>query len=313
MFFVISGFLISASFERSNNVSSYFIKRAFRIYPALWLCILITIPVIYVVGKINFFNYQTIPWLFSQFVGVIYTPEFLKGYGFGSYNGSLWTIPVELQFYVLIPIVYWIGSKLLAGKTTTLVIASLFVAFVIMAYLFTASYPAEGVSGETTIQKLIRYSFVPHFYLFLFGVLLRRLTVHSSPFIEGKGLWWTIAFIATSFVMPLTPASGIVLKLMLGVTTISLAYTLTGLSHRILRGNDISYGVYIFHGLVIGVFVELGLRDSYGYAVAVYVTSCLLAWASWTYLENPILKLKHTKISGASSLARFFGSTVANR
>lgn len=37
-----------------------------------------------------------------------YNPDWLRGFGTGVLNGSLWSIPVELQYYVLLP--FLIGS-----------------------------------------------------------------------------------------------------------------------------------------------------------------------------------------------------------
>jgi peptidoglycan/LPS O-acetylase OafA/YrhL len=45
IFFVISGFLISLSYERSSGLKSYCRNRVLRIYPGLWCCILSTILV----------------------------------------------------------------------------------------------------------------------------------------------------------------------------------------------------------------------------------------------------------------------------
>src|SRR6478752_5590011 len=39
IFFMISGFLVTASFERRPNLQDYFVSRFLRIYPALWACL----------------------------------------------------------------------------------------------------------------------------------------------------------------------------------------------------------------------------------------------------------------------------------
>ena len=39
IFFFLSGFLISRSWERSPSASEYFRNRALRLFPALWTCI----------------------------------------------------------------------------------------------------------------------------------------------------------------------------------------------------------------------------------------------------------------------------------
>lgn len=102
IFFVISGYLISRSFEKGHDLKNYFRNRILRIYPGLWGCLIVTILTATIFGKINFINFSTIPWVLAQIAGIIYTPDILKNYGFGSYNGSLWTISIELQFYILL-------------------------------------------------------------------------------------------------------------------------------------------------------------------------------------------------------------------
>ena len=101
MFFVMSGFLISSSLERNSDLYQYFTNRFSRIFPGLWVCVLLTIVVFSVLAGVNFLHVEAIPWLIAQFAGFIYTPSFLNDFGYGSYNGSLWTLVVELQFYAI--------------------------------------------------------------------------------------------------------------------------------------------------------------------------------------------------------------------
>src|SRR4051812_7426859 len=171
MFFMISGYLISASYERKPDLKTYFRNRALRIYPALWCCIILTILTLTIVLKINFFNKEFIPWVISNCIGIIYTPHFLSQFGFGSYNGSLWIIPVELQFYILLPIVYFLISRVTKSevkKTTMFII--LFVLFTTLSY-FIFRYATDPTGKETTFEKILRYTFVPRYFLFLLGVV----------------------------------------------------------------------------------------------------------------------------------------------
>jgi peptidoglycan/LPS O-acetylase OafA/YrhL len=289
MFFSISGFLISASFERSSDVRSYARNRILRIYPGLWCCIFLTVLVASLCG-VSFLNRQAPIWLVSQLVGGIYTPHFLKVFGFGSYNGSLWTIPIELQFYLLLPVVYLWARKLNYSTSYFVAVWALFVCIAVGTRLL--FNPLVEYEHEDVLHKLYRYSFAPHIYLFLTGVLLQRLAAHKSKWISGKGAYWLIAYLAFYFILPHYAPVLISAALLLAVATVSVAYTAPGISHTILRGHDISYGVYIYHGLLINLFVELGLLGQWKYLAILAGCAYLIAYLSWIGVEKRFLRRK---------------------
>jgi len=294
IFFVISGFLISLSYERSSGLKSYCRNRVLRIYPGLWCCILSTILVAALLGC-NFANNQAVVWVASQLAGAIYTPEFLKSFGVGSYNGSLWTIPVELQFYFLLPALYWLTRRGTSDRTAYFCLAWL--AFVAIGFAASAMFtPLDGSAGEPTVQKLLRYSFLPHFYLFLSGVLLQRLNAHQSKWIAGKGGYWLAAYLALYVALPNTPLAYVPSTLLLGIVTVSMAYTAPRISLKLLRGNDISYGVYIYHGLLVNIIVELRLADRVEFWMVAGCTY-LIGYLSWIAVERPFLRRKEQTIS----------------
>ncbi|TMH77664.1 MAG: acyltransferase [Betaproteobacteria bacterium] len=295
IFFVISGFLISASYERSSSLKSYSRNRVLRIYPGLWCCVLATILVTTLCG-FSFANSQAPLWIISQLAGAIYTPGFLKNFGFGSYNGSLWTIPVELQFYFLLPALYWLTRKGAKDQTSYFWLA--WFAFVAIALAASLMFPPlENPEGEPTLQKLIRYSFFPHFFLFLSGVLLQRIKAYESRWIVGKGVYWLVAYLAFYYVVPTTSVTYVPTTLLLGIVTVSMAYTAPGISQKILRGNDISYGVYIYHGLMINILVEIGLTGRAEYFVLLAACTYLAGYVSWIAIERPFLRKKEQTIS----------------
>ena len=111
IFFVISGFLISTAYERSRSgITSYFRNRFLRLYPALWTSFALSLGVLLVAGYLTWSFVSSkagLFWLFGQVTFVQYfNPSHLRDFGTGVLNGSLWTIPVELQFYILLPILY---------------------------------------------------------------------------------------------------------------------------------------------------------------------------------------------------------------
>lgn len=296
MFFVMSGFLISASLERNHDLRIYFKNRAFRIFPALWTCIILTVIVIPSVSHISFLSVKAIPWFFAQCIGLIYTPGFLKSFGFGSYNGSLWTIPLELQFYVVLPVLYFIASKISARRNiTTIIIAVACAIFCFITYYVKVHYDADNFSFNNT-PKFLRYSFIPNIYLFLFGVVLQRLEIYKADWMYGKGLYWLAGYLCISYLIPTSNLTYIFKLFCLGITTISMAYTLPSLANRVLKGNDISYGVYIYHGLVLGVIVQLRLFNNTGYILVLLLVTFLLATLSWIFIEKPSMKRKEKSI-----------------
>jgi peptidoglycan/LPS O-acetylase OafA/YrhL len=289
MFFMISGYLISASLERNHDLGIYFKNRALRIFPGLWGCLFITVIVFSITG-VSFLNAGALKWLPAQMVGIIYTPGFLSHYGFGSYNGALWSITVELQFYVVLPILYFLIPK----KNSTYWFLSLIVIFGVINYwLGTHTYP---------YQKLVGFSFVPHIYLFLAGVVFQKLQIYKSKFIFNKALYWLIAYLVLIYIVSpylwssaIWPYFAYIKNALLGFTIISIAYTLPGIAKKILRTNDISYGIYIYHGLIMTVIVQEKLTGNVNLFIILLLTYGA-ALLSWLFIEKPFIKRKEKTI-----------------
>ena len=107
IFFALSGFLVTISWINSDfNLKKYLISRCLRIYPALWISAFISFLLLIIFGKYKFaFSLKGILWLLSQSsFFTFWNPDELRDFGTGVVNGSLWTISVELQFYILVPL-----------------------------------------------------------------------------------------------------------------------------------------------------------------------------------------------------------------
>jgi peptidoglycan/LPS O-acetylase OafA/YrhL len=299
IFFVISGYLVSASFERQDNLWRYLKNRFLRIYPGLWACIGVTVIVTTILGykRTHLLDFA---WLPAQLLGLIYTPEFLKHFGVGTYNGSLWTIPIELQFYLVLPLVYFARQRFRKSDSVVPVLLGLFIVIVL---ILNYALPGFNTQQETRIDKVIRYTFVSSFYLFLLGVALQRVHAFRSKIIAGKALYWIAGYVLLMLVLPehLSPVLMVLSYLVLGITTVSVAYTVPKAGEQILRGQDISYGVYIYHGLVINLLVEMNMRPGL-YEIGIVVISTLVLGAvSWKLVEQPFLRKKKRKLEAASA------------
>lgn len=107
VFFTLSGFLVWMSIGRSHTFADYAKKRFWRIYPELWVAVVVEIAVLLCLYK------HVIDWpkmgLFAMGQATIFqfwTPDFLREYGCGCPNGALWTITILIQFYFLSYFVY---------------------------------------------------------------------------------------------------------------------------------------------------------------------------------------------------------------
>ena len=107
--FVISGFLVTASYERTQDLPKFYIKRVFRIYPALMAVIIMPVLIYSVMGIVLFDLKSFGLYLFKSLVYASGGSAFLPKDAIG--NGSLWTIPIQMQFYLITPVLYKVIKK----------------------------------------------------------------------------------------------------------------------------------------------------------------------------------------------------------
>lgn len=309
IFYTISGYLISASYERTTSLTNYFRNRLLRIYPGLWGCLFLTVLVASLFG-FNFINKSAFFWLISQMAGLIYTPSFLADFGFGSYNGSLWTITIELQFYIILPVAYLVMGNRKYSNINLYLLFSLFLIIAVATKLFLTGMFTDH---ESTFEKLVRYSFFPHFYVFLAGVIMQRLKFYKLNWIYGKGLYWLVGYLSVNTLISLfsIPALSILSILLLSVCIISLAYTRTELAHKFLGGNDISYGVYIYHGLLLNILVSFNLFSKPFYVLIVLISAYLLGYFSWILIEKPLLRRKAHILHNQLTISPLIESSIS--
>jgi len=295
MFFTISGFLIFASFDRNNNLKKYFYNRFLRIYPALWLCFILTVILILsfnIISVRDLFRPPMLKWSLAQITFLqFWTPDILRPWGVGTPNGSLWTIPVEIQYYLLLPAV------VLLFKNIRLIYKLVFLA--VCSIVFNSYLSTMVGKEESVFVKLARVNVLPYLYCFLVGAILYMYWDRVKKFIEGKAILWLVIFISYCLAAGTHPSYypkniQMISNILLAVLTISLAYTVPTLG-RILKGNDISYGMYIYHMLVINSLVSLGYTGETKYLFSAIVLTTVLSLLSWLFVEKKALAFK-TKI-----------------
>lgn len=289
IFFLLSGFLIWDSVGRSRNYPDYLKKRFWRIYPELWLGILveiIAIIVFYGIPNIKDFVLFTVS---QSTILQFWTPDSLRRYGCGSPNGALWTICVLIQFYLVV----WFIRKILHNKN--FVVWS--VAFSMSILLGMIPKLLSGYLPEI-ILKLYNQTILNYLYLFLAGAFLAEFKGKLIPRITKYWYVLTAAAVVlytTGIDIPFTNYDI--------VKGILCVYGLIGFSYAFPKLNiktDISYGLYIYHMTVVNVMIMLGMTGKVPYMMLAIAVSAILALVS-------------TKTVGAWASKKKSTSAMSNR
>jgi peptidoglycan/LPS O-acetylase OafA/YrhL len=302
IFFFISGYLISKAYERSPNNLEYAKNRILRLYPALIVCIAVNIMMVGATGYFSiseasnsdiallFFGKTT----FFQF----YNPDFMRAFGDGVLNGSLWTICIELQFYILTPLLYKAsGNNREIKKIFLISLIPIFLVANRSLYLLAPEF------NDEVWWKLYRVSFAPWFYMFLTGILFQRNFDYISSFIEKIPfvpmllLYIGVALVLNRHGFQVGNEISPLLFVILIPVVFRAAYFLPNKINSLMQGNDISYGVYIWHMPIVNQMLYLGYSGHIWQSLLALTLSVFVAVLSWRYIEKPALKKKKISLN----------------
>lgn len=296
IFFFVSGLLVTSSFAR-RSLRSYAEARGRRVFPALWLAFLIALCLLIAFGQIGApeLSMPTFwTWVASQLtVFQVYNPQFLRDFGVGVVNGSLWTIPVEIGFYAILPMIVWLANRASGRPHRTLSIL-----FVVLGLTSFAIHRwIAGHEGDLPLlYKMVKATPLAHLWLFAMGALsylhLDR-AMAASRWLNRFPLGYTYpALVYIVFRLTVGPALPATLEEMIAIPILMAGVFCLGFAApskaAILRGKDLSYSLYLFHMLAVNTFVALGLFG-WGAIIPALTISLLAAWCSWTFVESKAL------------------------
>ena len=295
LFFVMSGFLISASAERSSSVFSYLKKRVARIYPAFLVSAVLTAVI--VLPSISATIVGTSWWMrFGDFVlqtlrlrEFDYTGAFLSNPYPGAINGSVWSIQFEFWCYIGVAFLMTLGllrrRAWLLGIFVLAVAVS--VAFQVEGWVFGGKMLGVVLSSPQLWARLLP--------LYLAGVVfyLYRDRIRMSGWLA----WASVVLLVVAARVPygcaaLFPFAGTYL-------VFYLAFASWLPLHAAGRFGDFSYGTYLYAFPIMQL-----LMRSIGHPVApvllfAYATPLTLiaAVASWYGVERRFLRRGRRKES----------------
>jgi len=282
-FFIVSGFLIFMSFDKSSSYTQYFLKRVKRIAPAYVSVIIISAIFLYFISTKSFNEYFTLDFI-RYIVFNLFTLNFiqptLNGVFENNYlqavNGALWTIKVEIIFYILVPLIAYISDKKkLLTYSIIYILAILY--SLLMIWLFNSSNSQIFLKLEKQIPSQLAFfisgALIYHFY--------KYFTSKIIPILVISVIILYIHYNITD-IYPLYPIS-------LAVFIISFATQLKYLGNFSKFG-DLSFGIYIWHFPVIQIFINYSLFNNLLLGLILFAfTLIFIALISWYFIEKPFL------------------------
>lgn len=293
-FFCISGFLITRSYLNSHSLKSYFIKRAARLLPAYIFVIIVgafafsflsTYSLIDYFKNPQFLKYLAANLTFLNFIEPRLPGVFINNGISSPVNGALWTLKVEVSFYLAIPILISFIEKIKRKYQVFIIIYILSI-----IYKYSLEYYSE-ISGDGIYIMLGRQ--LPGFMsYFISGI---ALNYYFQYFLNNKN--WLFVLGVIVFLAERNTGVEILTPIALSLIVFSIAFSFKKLNSFAKYG-DISYGIYIFHCLIINTVVNLGYferNNPFAVSLIIILIVLIVGFASWHIIEKKFLVRTHIK------------------
>lgn len=295
IFFAISGYLIYLSLERNIKKPKQYLKnRALRIFPALWCSTVVSICLLIISDylKINtLFSKKIIFYIISQLTFFqFWTPDIFRNYGVGVPNGSLWTITVELQFYIILLLIF----KLFKDDKKNIKIMNFLALVSIISNIFIYNF----FDSNILFVKLFSVTIIPYFYNFAIGVYFAKYRKKMIKYLEDKFWYWFIIYNIYIYGFNVYPEYKITIyslisNILLSILTLSFALSCKKINNILPKNLDISYGVYLYHMLFLNYFIYKFGRSMNNEIILIYVfVTIIIAILSWKIIEKPLIDKK---------------------
>ncbi len=290
VFFVISGFTVAKTFGEAVNYRSYLVRRVFRIVPLYWLIICVGL-------LLTRFGIESSFWMQElgaspDLYNLIMHMTMISYFDYRIANSILgveWTIPVEVFWYLVLPLFL---TRPLTPWRSFLAVLCLAVLAGAMAY---ASKKYLGTSQP------VRWSPVANGHWFFIGAMtffLRQRFVASSGVWLVRIAWGGAALYVLSILVSFSGRGEVIaLAVAIFLTCVSPARTSAlarGLSFApMLFLGSISYSIYLVHPIVIALFHKSGVEMPNPFVgfLVIYAATVAISAATYVLIERPTNRL----------------------
>lgn len=290
-FFVISGFLIHQSLERSSSLVSFLRKRFVRIYPGLIMVLLLSVfilgPVFTTLSPATYFGQKgTWAYLLSNLFLLPLSKDLPGVFSHNfetAVNGSLWTLRYEVLFYLALCLFFKtpvpVKKRLFPLLFVVLVVSHLLLKF---DYI----HPPEALAGHLFYFTSLGAYFSGGMTLSLFTD--RLFTHKKAVFFIAAGIFATASLFMQKelfvFAMVAFP-----------VMVITFGYMYMPALHFSRYTGDISYGTYIYAFPLQQALIVMAPTFT---PALLLLPSLLLSWLfgilSWHFVEKKFLAKRRT-------------------
>lgn len=311
VFFVLSGYLITTLLlreeEQTGSISLrlFYLRRALRLFPALWLYLL----VIGIIWSFGWLPHH--PW--HSFVSSLLYVRNLVGRGHET--AHLWSLAIEEQFYLLWPLVL-VGLPRRNGVRLLFALAGL-----VSVTLWRIYAARTGLASAGALYNRSDFRFDGPLFGCALALALRvapqavtwsNSTALRSGLLAIAGIAGIAAWVGLNLNYSVYPGTDITVVCLLGVMLILSQIGARG------RGSDwlawrplvmvgqVSYGMYLWQQLFLGPPTP-GFERIRAFPLGLLATFTVALTSYWC-LEKPLLRLKDKKFHSQAGRA---GSSAA--
>lgn len=283
-FFILSGYLITASWMSAPVWRIYLKKRVLRIAPGFLAAVLISMLVLGPWGSSGFFDAFSPIKFFAKLSVLIFDYPGFQGSHYPLVNGALWTIHYEFVCYVLLGLV---GSLGWLQRRTRVV--GLFASVLALYCLHVSLDPVYQSMGKSLLKTawFVAGNHIRFFSLYLAGVLFflyrDRIPLRADAAALATGLFAVLML--SPLTAPLAMAlPWVYLLFWLGQVKLPMA--------GLFQKTDVSYGLYLYAWPIQQLVMQKVTTDVWAVVAWTTVLSLAAAIASWYLVEKPALGFK---------------------
>ena len=289
IFFLISGFWVTKSYCSSASIKSYFAKRAKKILPLYYLVVFVFAFFAFFFTSLSakeyFMSKGFIKYVICNVLTLNFACPSLPGaFGGNAVNGSLWTIKVELGFYILLPVILWLMKKICFNEQEKQ--TKKMNVFLGVIYAF------------STIIACVIQLFIKKFNLH--HSLNNQLPTFMPFFIAGMFFYFNYDFCFKNQYKMIIPAvivfaaqKFIYLDFLLPLAVMQIVFFLAfNLKpfNNFGRQTDYSYAMYLVHFPIMNMLKSTNAFDTYPYfsMLCVVAFSFMLAYLMENFIQKKI-------------------------